>query len=163
VVSPRMDAGTLWRSRAAAAREVRCRDRRQAFELFLRYDIHGPVAPVRPTDAALAKEFGTTTDVTNQLAWAHRIFRAGARKRACSRRSIIRGSCRSPTQDDYLTGACITSWRPCAASAGIVGIIVGSRIKGVLKGVIIGWFAKRSHCGLRSAVRSTSRWQGACR
>jgi RNA polymerase sigma factor (sigma-70 family) len=51
--------------------------RRQAFELFVRYDIDGPDAPVRPTYGALARELGlSVTDVTNQLAWARRVFRA---------------------------------------------------------------------------------------
>jgi RNA polymerase sigma factor (sigma-70 family) len=68
-------------------------DRRQAFELFMRYDIDGPDAPVRPTYAALAREFGTTsTDVTNQLAWARRIFRAGVL-------DAIRGFC--ATEEEF--------------------------------------------------------------
>ncbi|PYR95131.1 MAG: hypothetical protein DMF84_02065 [Acidobacteria bacterium] len=52
--------------------------RPQAFEAFVRYDIDGPDAPVRPTYAALARDLGmSVTDVTNQLAWARRTFRAG--------------------------------------------------------------------------------------
>jgi len=31
-----------------------------------------------------------------------------------------------------------------AVKAGIVGIVIGSTIKGILTGVIIGWFAKRA-------------------
>jgi len=51
--------------------------RAQAFELFVRYDIDGPDAPIKLTYAALSKDFGlTVTDVTNQLAWARRVFRA---------------------------------------------------------------------------------------
>ena len=32
-----------------------------------------------------------------------------------------------------------------AVKAGIVGIVVGSTIKGLITGVLIGWFAKRTH------------------
>jgi RNA polymerase sigma factor (sigma-70 family) len=49
-----------------------------AFDLFVRYDIDGPDAPVKPTYAGLAHDLGTSVaDVTNQLAWARRTFRAG--------------------------------------------------------------------------------------
>jgi DNA-directed RNA polymerase specialized sigma24 family protein len=48
-----------------------------AFTLFRRYDIEGADAGDRPTYAALAGETGLrVTDVTNQLAWARRAFRA---------------------------------------------------------------------------------------
>ena len=52
--------------------------RGQAFDVFVRYDIDGPDAPTKPTYAALARNLGlTVNDVTNQLAWARRVFRAG--------------------------------------------------------------------------------------
>ncbi len=48
-----------------------------AFTLFVRYDIDEPDGGVRPTYATLAAEAGLrVTDVTNQLAWARRAFRA---------------------------------------------------------------------------------------
>jgi RNA polymerase sigma factor (sigma-70 family) len=51
--------------------------RQRAFEAFVRYDIDGPDAPVRPTYAALARDLGIpVTEVTNHLAWARRVFRA---------------------------------------------------------------------------------------
>jgi RNA polymerase sigma factor (sigma-70 family) len=65
------DAVERLRAECAAA------GRPQAFDLFTRYDIDGPDAPVRPTYAALARDLGLPlTDVTNQLAWARRVFRA---------------------------------------------------------------------------------------
>jgi RNA polymerase sigma factor (sigma-70 family) len=52
--------------------------RLQAFDVFVRYDLDGPDAPVKPTYAAIAKDLGlAVTDVTNQLAWARRAFRGG--------------------------------------------------------------------------------------
>jgi RNA polymerase sigma factor (sigma-70 family) len=49
---------------------------RVAFALFQRYDIDEPVGGTRPTYASLARETGlSSTDVTNQLAWARRAFR----------------------------------------------------------------------------------------
>jgi RNA polymerase sigma factor (sigma-70 family) len=52
--------------------------RRDAFEAFVRYDIDGADAPERPTYATLARDLNTSVaDVTNQLAWARRTFRAG--------------------------------------------------------------------------------------
>ncbi len=58
--------------------ECEAADRLRAFEAFVRYDIDGPDAPERPTYAALARDLGMpVTEVTNQLAWARRTFRAG--------------------------------------------------------------------------------------
>ena len=46
-------------------------------ERWLMADIDGPDAPVRPTYAVLARDLGMPlTEVTNQLAWARRVFRA---------------------------------------------------------------------------------------
>jgi RNA polymerase sigma factor (sigma-70 family) len=57
---------------------LRCeqRERTLAFALFTRYDLEGADGDERPTYAGLAQELGTTTsNVTNQLAWARREFR----------------------------------------------------------------------------------------
>jgi RNA polymerase sigma factor (sigma-70 family) len=64
---------------AIATLKTRCdeRGRTRAFALFTCYDVDGSDAEARPTYAALAREFGTTaSDVTNQLFWARREFRA---------------------------------------------------------------------------------------
>jgi len=64
---------------AIATLRDRCEahDRALAFALFSRYDIEGPDAAARQTYTSLATELGTTAiDVTNQLAWARREFRA---------------------------------------------------------------------------------------
>ena len=51
-------------------------NRMPAFALFQQYDVDGSSEASRPTYATLARELGTTTtDVTNQLAWARRTFR----------------------------------------------------------------------------------------
>ena len=48
-----------------------------AFSLFHRYDIEPDESGPRPTYAALARDAGlSVTDVTNELAWARRRFRA---------------------------------------------------------------------------------------
>ena len=48
-----------------------------AFALFHRYDIEPDEAGPRPTYAALARDTGlSVSDVTNELAWARRTFRA---------------------------------------------------------------------------------------
>jgi RNA polymerase sigma factor (sigma-70 family) len=58
--------------------ECEATGRQQGFDAFMRYDIDGPDAPVRPTYATLARDLGIpVTEVTNQLAWARRTFRAG--------------------------------------------------------------------------------------
>jgi RNA polymerase sigma factor (sigma-70 family) len=65
------DAVDRLRAECAAAK------RPLAFEAFARYDIDGADAPERPTYAALARDLGTSVaDLTNQLAWARRTFRA---------------------------------------------------------------------------------------
>jgi len=47
-----------------------------AFALFRRYDLEDAGDASRPTYAALAREHGMrVTDVTNELAWARRVFR----------------------------------------------------------------------------------------
>lgn len=51
--------------------------RELALALFRRYDLDGDVGTERPSYAALARMFGVSVnDVTNQLAWARRTFRA---------------------------------------------------------------------------------------
>ena len=50
--------------------------------------------------------------------------------------------------------------------AGIVGIVIGSTVKGILTGAIIGWFAKRTKSlppASCSASPSDSRSPSACR
>jgi RNA polymerase sigma factor (sigma-70 family) len=50
--------------------------RERAFVAFQKYDVDGSDDGRRPTYAALARGLGTsTTDVTNQLVWARRMFR----------------------------------------------------------------------------------------
>ena len=39
-----------------------------------------------------------------------------------------------------------------AVKAGIVGIVIGSTVKGLLTGVLIGWFAKRTQVARRTAI-----------
>lgn len=54
----------------------------RVFALFRRYDVEGPDATVAPTYAALAAEHGVpVTQVTNDLAWARREFKARVRAR----------------------------------------------------------------------------------
>jgi DNA-directed RNA polymerase specialized sigma24 family protein len=62
---------------SVAELEAECRSRGKgaAFDLFGRYDLDPPEAGA-PTYAQLAKDFGmSTTEVTNQLAFARRTFR----------------------------------------------------------------------------------------
>lgn len=64
--------------RAACERSGKAR----VFALFQRYDVEGPDATVAPTYAGLAAEHGVpVTQVTNDLAWARREFKARVRAR----------------------------------------------------------------------------------
>lgn len=59
--------------------QAHCHDKGHdaAFDLFTRYDIDPDGAAPRPTYATLARDAGlAVTDVTNELAWARRAFRA---------------------------------------------------------------------------------------
>jgi RNA polymerase sigma factor (sigma-70 family) len=64
---------------ALEALRIRCENagHPQAFAVFRRYDVEAGDGTARVTYATLALEFGMrVTDVTNELAWARRAFRA---------------------------------------------------------------------------------------
>jgi DNA-directed RNA polymerase specialized sigma24 family protein len=66
-------------TRAVQRLKIHCHEKGHevAFDLFTRYDLDPDGAAPRPTYAALARETGlAVTDVTNELAWARRAFRA---------------------------------------------------------------------------------------
>jgi RNA polymerase sigma factor (sigma-70 family) len=80
----------------ALRRRCAAEQRADAFTIFRRYDVDDEAGP-RPTYAGLARDLGlTATDVTNELAWARRSFRAIVL-------DILRGLC--ATDEEFRTEA----------------------------------------------------------